>query len=235
MIDFHAHILPEMDDGSSSPEESAAMLTAMAEQGVTSVVATPHFYPDSEDPGAFLTRRAAALKRLRGVWRPGMPRVYLGAEVAFYTGISRSAALPSLCTVGTEMILVEMPFLRWSASVLAELDSLRTERGLLVTVAHIERYADMQPRGIERELADSGVLLQANASYYLSRHTARQALRLYAAGLTPLLGSDAHNMTSRPPTLGDAAALLRERAPRQFVRFTLFSEVLLRQAEPVIG
>ncbi len=235
MIDFHAHILPEMDDGSRSIEESEAMLSAMAEQGVTSVVATPHFYPDSEDPAAFLARREAAVERLRSIWRPGMPKVYLGAEVAFFTGISRSAALPSLCTLGTDMLLVEMPFLRWPSSVLGELDALRTQRGLVVTVAHIERYAEMQPRGIEQELAGRGIILQANAEYYLSRHTARQAMRMYAAGLVPLLGSDAHNMTSRPPKLGEVTALLRENAPQQFARFTLFSEVLLRHADAVVG
>ena len=235
MIDFHAHILPEMDDGSRSPEESAAMLTAMSEQGVTAVVATPHFYPDSEDPTSFLARRKAAVEKLRSVWNPGMPKVYLGAEVAFFNGISRSAALPQLCTIGTDMLLVEMPFLRWPSTVIGELDALRTERGFVVIVAHIERYAEMQPRGIEQDLAGRGILLQANAEYYLSRHTARQALRQYGAGVIPLLGSDAHNMTFRPPKLGEAAALLRGNAPQQFARFALFSDVLLKQAEPVAG
>ena len=44
MIDFHAHILPKMDDGSKSAEESIAMLKIQAEQGIRCVVATPHFY-----------------------------------------------------------------------------------------------------------------------------------------------------------------------------------------------
>ena len=45
MIDFHSHVLPGMDDGSASLEESIAMLRMEAEQGITQVVATPHFYP----------------------------------------------------------------------------------------------------------------------------------------------------------------------------------------------
>ena len=44
MIDFHSHILPEMDDGSKDAKMSLAMLQMEREQGVTEVVFTPHFY-----------------------------------------------------------------------------------------------------------------------------------------------------------------------------------------------
>ena len=44
MIDFHTHILPHMDDGSSSIEESLAMLQAEGKAGIERVVFTPHFY-----------------------------------------------------------------------------------------------------------------------------------------------------------------------------------------------
>ena len=54
MIDFHTHILPEMDDGSESVEESIQMLELSAGQGVKWMVATPHFYADREDPKTFL-------------------------------------------------------------------------------------------------------------------------------------------------------------------------------------
>ena len=54
MIDFHTHILPGMDDGSRSVAESIAMLRAQAEQGVTTVIATPHFYANDESVATFL-------------------------------------------------------------------------------------------------------------------------------------------------------------------------------------
>ena len=57
MIDFHTHILPKMDDGSKSTEESIAMLKMQAEQGIRWVVATPHFYAEPESPQDFLQRR----------------------------------------------------------------------------------------------------------------------------------------------------------------------------------
>ena len=48
MIDFHTHILPLMDDGSKSIEESIKMLKMLSAQGVKRIVATPHFYANDE-------------------------------------------------------------------------------------------------------------------------------------------------------------------------------------------
>ena len=60
MVDFHSHILPGMDDGASSPEESLQMLARSRQQGVDVLFATSHFYADEEDPAAFLVRREEA-------------------------------------------------------------------------------------------------------------------------------------------------------------------------------
>ena len=59
-IDFHTHILPGIDDGSASVEESIELLKAEAAQGITKVVATPHFYANYDSPERFLERRAKA-------------------------------------------------------------------------------------------------------------------------------------------------------------------------------
>ena len=64
MIDLHTHILPNVDDGSSSLEESLALLRMLASQGVTLTAATPHFYATSDTPEQFFRRREAAWKQL---------------------------------------------------------------------------------------------------------------------------------------------------------------------------
>ena len=84
MIDIHSHILPGIDDGSQSVEESHALLALLREQGVETVVATPHFYADRNDPENFLRRRKEALARLDH-GETEMPRILLGAEVAYLT------------------------------------------------------------------------------------------------------------------------------------------------------
>ena len=61
MIDIHSHILPGMDDGSSSIEESLAMARESARQGVRLIAATPHFYATEENPHRFLARVSRTL------------------------------------------------------------------------------------------------------------------------------------------------------------------------------
>ena len=65
MVDFHSHILPEMDDGSESVEMSLAMLRESRRQGVDLICSTSHFYADEEEPASFLARRGEAYARLR--------------------------------------------------------------------------------------------------------------------------------------------------------------------------
>jgi len=65
MIDFHSHVLPKLDDGSRSTKESVEMMRRAVSQGITAMVATPHFYADRETPKEFLKRREESWKRLR--------------------------------------------------------------------------------------------------------------------------------------------------------------------------
>ena len=64
MIDFHTHILPEIDDGSSSAKESLALLKMLKKQGVNSVFLTPHFYAYSSSAENFCEMQEKALKEL---------------------------------------------------------------------------------------------------------------------------------------------------------------------------
>ena len=77
MIDFHTHVLPCVDDGSQSMEESLAMLSAMREQGVTTVIATPHFYANDDSIDSFLARRDGAYASLASACE-NAPRIILG-------------------------------------------------------------------------------------------------------------------------------------------------------------
>ena len=105
VTDFHSHILPGVDDGSASVEESIAMLRAMAQQGIEHVVATPHFYPQYQTPEAFLHKREAAEQQLRREMEnyTDLPRLTMGAEVYFFHGISQTNCLKEL-TIGKKIV-----------------------------------------------------------------------------------------------------------------------------------
>lgn len=211
MIDWHNHILPEMDDGSHSAAESIAMMRAQAAQGVTTVIATPHFYANDESVVSFLTRRDRAAAKLREHTDDSMPTVRLGAEVRYYPGIGRMADLSALCIEGSNLLLLEMPFIRWTESMIRELIDLSGKDGICIVLAHIERYLSRQDKAVWSRLLECGILMQVNASFFSTLTTRRRALALLKDGYIHLLGSDCHNMTSRPPQIEKATRVIQRR------------------------
>lgn len=232
VIDFHAHLLPAIDDGSASIEESVQILSAEREQGISAVIATPHFYPEEESLESFLDRRKAARERLLSVYDADLyPTVYLGAEVAFFAGIGRSRFTSELAVVGTNMILVEMPFARWSETEIDEICFLRDSIGLIPVIAHIERYAKYQKRGTIEKLMKNGVLLQSNAEYLINPKTSKKAIKQFLSGEIAVLGSDCHNMTSRLPNLAQAINLIEQNEGRfALEQLILLENFLLKDA-----
>ena len=141
MIDFHSHILPEMDDGSRSLSESMEMLLASKEQGINTMVATSHYYQSRESIDDFLTRREKSFNRLMEHSHDfQIPDLRLGAEVANFSGMSKMENLQQLKIQGTECILIEMPFSIWTSSNINEIYSIIIILDLILILAHVERY-----------------------------------------------------------------------------------------------
>lgn len=204
VIDFHSHILPGIDDGSRSPEESLAMLQLSKSQGIRGVILTPHFYPQHTTPERFLEKRQRAAQLLQSAIRPEMelPTRCLGAEVYFYPHMSQSDVLQKLAIEGTRAILVEMPMGRWTDRMYRELEDIHTNQGLIPIIAHVDRYLGrFRDYGIPRQLAELPVLVQANASFFLEGSRGMKMLREHRIHL---LGSDCHNLQTRRPNLGPA-------------------------------
>ena len=213
-IDFHSHILPGVDDGSPSVEVSVEMLHRSVQKGITHVVATPHFYADYDDPIRFLRRRERAQEALRTEMakHEGLPTVLIGAETAFFRGISQSDFLPELTIQGKNCILIEMPPAPWPEEYFWELVAIRDRRNIIPIVAHIDRYiGPWCTFGIPKRLERLPVYVQANAEFFLERSTARMALRMLKTGQIHLLGSDCHNLSDRKPNLGPALEKIGQR------------------------
>lgn len=213
-VDFHSHILPGIDDGSKSVEESIALLRMEAEQGIDFIVATPHFYPRYDSPNKFLVRRAEAEARLREAIanEPALPEVIVGAEVYFFRGMSQSEFLSELTIGGKRCILIEMPPAPWSEDIYRELEAIWDKWGITPIIAHIDRYiGPFRTYGIPKRLSQLPVLVQANADFFLEKATASMAMRMLKADQIQLLGSDCHNLTSRKPNLGSALERIRQK------------------------
>lgn len=209
--DIHSHILPGFDDGSRSTEMTLAMLNEMTAQGIGLLAATSHFYPTRIGMDAFLAGRQRAVEKLRTVYDEGRhPKICLGAEVAYYPGISRSDRLRELTVGGTDYLLLEMPFSRWSEDVIEDLLAIPDEWGLRPILAHIERYASYQKHSTLPDLIENGILIQSNAEYFLDPKTAKKAMKMLKNGEIHFLGSDCHNMIARRPNLGPAICAIAE-------------------------
>lgn len=217
MIDWHSHILPEMDDGSRDVGESVSLLEMQRKQGVDTVIATPHFYADEESVTSFLERRGEALERLKPQLPPDAPAIRLGAEVYYYAGISRLENLKALRIEGTELLLLEMPMTAWTEFMVKELAELSAKSGIVVVLAHVERYLSLQKKSLWKELARNGVQMQVNANAFSSFSRRRKAMTLMKNGLVRFVGSDCHNVATRPPNIGNAFEIIEKRFGNDFI------------------
>ncbi len=220
-FDIHSHILPRVDDGSKSSGESIEMLRALYAQGVSDVVMTPHFYPKHNDPENFFEARDASAAHLfREIRRQKekesggefkVPRIYIGAEVAFFNGMNRVEELRDMCTSGTDKLLIEMPFDTWSSSVFVELAEFKKRLGVTPIIAHINRHFGCFKDDMLDNLIDSGVEVQINAEAFLGLMTRHRAMGLLRNGKVHYIGSDCHNMVKRAPNIAEAVEVIRKK------------------------
>lgn len=233
MVDFHIHILPGVDDGSKNSEMSISMLHMEYEQGVETIVATPHFYAHHASVNHFLEKRQKAYDRLQNAIAEtgGSPvsqmKIIPGAEVYYFSGMGSAAEIPKLCVADTHTILVEMPFEQWTDAVYRDLKALIEKQHLNVVLVHIERYPEFQKSMStwDRIFGELPVTAQINTGSFLkkgglfTRDKKRKfALNWMEAHPGTILGSDAHNITSRCPNIGAGRAVIEKQAGAEILR-----------------
>jgi len=211
MTDAHTHLLPCLDDGSRSVEESLSLLAELKKQGVSRVIATPHFYAEENNPERFLRKRQQAFERLVEAEPDVNEIMRLGAEVRYYRGIGKTECLRDFAIQGTEFLLVEMPFIDWPESVTAEVLEIAREQRLTVILAHVDRYLTKQNIALLDELSEEGVLFQANADSFTDRKRQKKMLSLLAQRKIRFIGSDCHNMNHRPPNIAPALSVIEKK------------------------
>ena len=221
MLDFHSHFLPKMDDGSKSTEMSMEMLRSSRKQGVTTIVSTSHFYGTDESPERFLRRRQHAFEKLRPLLTDRHPEIYLGAEILYYPGISHSDSISDLRIQGTDLLLIEMPFVSWSDRIFEELITLQYNQNLRVVLAHVERYQSIQKRDIYARLFEQPFYFQCNAGAFTSRRSRKLALKMIDNDLLHFIGTDCHNTDHRPPNMEEARKMIEKKlSPADWNRLT---------------
>ena len=230
VTDFHSHVLPGIDDGSQSVAESIKMLQMLSEQGITRVIATPHFYPERTSPKSFIAKRNTAEQILREEMEKhaNLPEVLVGAEVYYYQGISDWDGLKDLTIGDNNCLLIEMPFKQWTVPMYQELADIYERHDLWPVIAHVDRYIKpFLPSDLPERLYDMPVYVQANASSFLHFTTRSMMLRMLEREQVNLLGSDCHNLNKRKPDMAQALKIINRHLGESALAHIQFCEGIL--------
>ena len=201
-----------MDDGADSIETSLEMLARMKADGVDTVVSTSHFYRHNEDISAFLERREKRLAQLMEASEGrDLPRIVAGAEVYFTTALLNDPDLPKLCIGDTDYILLEMPYTSFSHTLINSYADFVNMCGKKIIVAHVERYLKFTDLDSVNEIMSYDVLGQVNCNSLLTMGGRKQLKPLISANLLHIIGSDCHNLSTRPPCFGKCEATVRRK------------------------
>jgi len=216
MIDIHAHILPGLDDGPATLEESLAMLRVAADAGTTDIVATPHA---SLTFGFDEQRVAAKLAELRAASGPA-PRIHSGCDFHLtFDNVQDALNHPGKYTINRRgYLLVELSDLM----ILKNIDDIFARlrlAGITPVITHPERNWLLQQR--LDQLAgwvESGCALQITAQSLFGRFGGEAqtfARRLLERNLVHFIASDAHDAQDRTPRLDQAWRWLERRYGRR--------------------
>lgn len=221
MIDLHSHILPELDDGSQSLEESLAMARLAVQSGVTVMAATPHCMDDQ-------TQQVYAAWRLlrEALHDTGIPlKLCLGMEIFGTPDTVRLLRARKLFSLnGSQYPLIEFSF-RSTGEEETQILRQVLRAGYRPLVAHPERYSYVReyPELINLWVK-MGCLLQVNRGSLLGRFGTgpqRMAAELVERGFVTAVATDAHSPRVRTPWMQDIQALLSQEYSPELARALL--------------
>lgn len=212
MIDLHSHVLPGVDDGASTIEESLAIARAAVADGITVLAATPHVRDDY--PTSVVTMERLLVDLQAAVAAAGIPlQIVGGGELSLEK--ADTLAIDDLRRFGLggnpRYLLVETPYRGWPLSIGDSLYDLRSN-DITPVLAHPERNSEVQahPERLE-PLVAAGTLVQVTAASLdgrLGRRARATGLHLVERGLAHLVASDAHEASVRAIGMTEACAAI---------------------------
>jgi protein-tyrosine phosphatase len=222
VIDIHCHILPELDDGADSLETALAMARCAVADGITTIVATPHYNVH------WCVRsdrvRASVAMLCQALHEAAIPlHVCPGNEVRLdeVRDIVHDLDTDAFCTLADKRtcVLLEQPWTAYAPhtpSVIAQLQA----RGIRAIVPHPERHGFLRENvQLVQEMVDGGAWLQVTADSLLGNNgNAAQSVAwdFVDRGWAHVIATDAHNI-KRAPALATASRLIAERIGAQKV------------------
>jgi protein-tyrosine phosphatase len=235
MIDLHCHILPDLDDGPATMDESVAMCRIASEDGITTIVATPHYRPGwYESASEQRTSRIHYLQHLLRSDRINITILY-GAELTISPELPLLLDQDPLLTINGKgtYFLVELPFHKaqpnWDSFLLSLIPGGRTP-----ILAHPERNAWLRkkPEALV-DFVKAGGLVQITAGSLLGQagpDVQKFAMCLVKNYLVHAIASDAHEAQVRTPLLSEAVKVASSAADHEYAK-----DLVTRYPETIVA
>lgn len=212
-LDIHCHILPGLDEGPRTAEQSLRMIELARRDGTTGIVATPHIirgiYNNTKD---IIARAISELNEAAS--RIGL---YMGAEIRIDRDIAARVNTGELPLINDKnFILLELP--TYVIPPLGELEKVikdLRDRRIYPIFAHPERNMTlMKDLSIVKRLVRCGALFQMTATSIDRCDIQRAALKMIKKGYIHVVASDAHDDLRRPPILSEAYEMVSRKIDR---------------------
>lgn len=224
---MHCHILPGVDDGPATMDESLRVIKESWRQGVRCMIATPHYHP-----GRYVVDSKQVLEKVQAVREACQKReipiwILPGQECYWFSGLMDALHDGHALTLNrTSFVLVEFePDVLYS--ILQHAVRSLKSNGFQPLIAHFERYGCLYGRQDRlEELRREGAFFQLNYDRLLDRDSLFHRnpwRRLFLQGYVDYLGSDTHGMEFRPPHIDRALEWIEEQVPEE-----LCWEILVR-------
>lgn len=213
MIDLHCHILPEIDDGPVSLEETKAMLAIAKNEGISTIAATHHFYEEEDTVELYLKAVSDARIRTQPIIDEQELDICIigGAEVFISPFISELKDIEKLCINNSRYLLIELPMAdipQYTEDVVYQLNL----KGIRPIIAHPERNRRIisDPNAL-LPLITLGALAQANTGSItglFGKQVQKSAKKLIKHNMIHAVASDAHSPRRRGPYMREAARMV---------------------------
>ncbi len=223
ITDIHMHIIPGVDDGSKSIQESITLLQHTVAQGVGTVIATPHSWAIDHCGVEHMLSRFEDLKR--AVNEREIPvQLFLGCEMLVYDDTIDDCirklddgAYPTLA--GSRYVLTEFDPDESMFNMESCIQKI-VVAGYVPVIAHAERYREIT-LGDVKSLKDLGALIQINA-YSIADEKNSQTRQLanncLSERIVDFIGSDAHRLDHRPPVIKNGIDALIRRYTEEYAK-----------------
>jgi tyrosine-protein phosphatase YwqE len=195
MVDMHSHVLPGIDDGAKTPEESIELIKRMMDLGIKKIIATPHIMADyyKNTPETI----NAALKILKAELKKQTIDIEIEAAAEHYFDETFEARVNErkLMTMGDNYVLLEFSFISNPPNMIEVIQRLK-ELGYKPILAHPERYPYMEPEQF-RGLREWGIYFQINTislTGYYGKESKKLAEYLIDQQLVDFISSDMHHL-----------------------------------------